>query len=143
MNEQKRNKSPFKKEGMFNEANPLVFELAKELRRNQTNAEVILWGYLKTGMNGLKFRRQHPIGIYIADFYCHKIKLIIEIDGSIHNAEATKEYDRKRETDLINWGYVIIRFSNNEISRELEKVLITIKRKLKNLCIKLNKVLKL
>ena len=80
---------------MFNEANPLVFELAKELRRNMTDAEIILWSYLKGGINGLKFRRQHPIGIYVADFYCHKIKLIVEVDGSIHNKKEVKDYDEK------------------------------------------------
>jgi very-short-patch-repair endonuclease len=47
---------------MFNEANPLVFELARELRRNMTDAEMVLWGYLRVGVHGLKFRRQHPIG---------------------------------------------------------------------------------
>ncbi len=95
MKEQKKIKSAFKKDGMFNEANPLVFELAKELRRNMTDAEIILWSYLKGGINGLKFRRQHPIGIYVADFYCHKIKLIVEVDGSIHNKKEVKDYDEK------------------------------------------------
>ena len=71
MNEQ--NKSPFKKNGMFNEANPLVFALAKNLRKNMTASEMILWGYLKTKPGGFKFRRQHPLGLYIADFYCHKL----------------------------------------------------------------------
>src|SRR3954468_11680510 len=95
-----KNKSAFKKEGMFNEANPLVFELAKDLRRNMNDAEIILWNCLKVGINGLKFRRQHPIGIYIADFYCHKLKLIIEVDGSIDDKKEIKEFDEKRENDL-------------------------------------------
>jgi very-short-patch-repair endonuclease len=77
MNELKKIKSPFKKEGMLNEANLLVFELAKDLKRNMTDAEIVLWQYLRAGINGLKFRRQHPIGIYVADFYCHKLRLII------------------------------------------------------------------
>jgi very-short-patch-repair endonuclease len=110
MEQQKKNKSPFKKDGMFNEANPLVFELAKELRRNMTDAELILWDCLKTGVNGLKFRRQHSIGIYIADFYCHKLKLIVEIDGSIHNKKEVKEYDEKKGNDLKSWGYNTISF---------------------------------
>jgi len=104
MSRQKINKSPFKKNGMFNEANPFVFELAKDLRRNMTDAETILWQHLKSGINELKFGRQHPIGIYVADFYCHKLKLIIEVDGSIHDKEEVKEYDEKRENDLKNWG---------------------------------------
>jgi very-short-patch-repair endonuclease len=123
MNEQKRNKSPFKKEGMFNEANPLVSELAKELRRNQTDAENILWDYLKAGRNGLKFRRQHPIGIYIADFYCHKIKLIVAVDGIIHDKKEIKDYDEKRENNLKNWGYRIKRFTNYQVLKEIEFVL--------------------
>jgi very-short-patch-repair endonuclease len=121
-----QNKSPFKKNGMFNEANPLVFELAKNLRKNMTHAEMILWNYLRTGINGLKFRRKHPIGIYVADFYCHKVKLIIEVDGSIHDKKEIKEYDIKREKDLINDGYTVIRFSNKQVVTEIEFVLSTI-----------------
>ena len=142
MNEQKKIKSPFKKDGLFNEANPVMFEIAKDLRKNMTHAEMILWNNLKAGINGLKFRRQHPIGIYVADFYCHKIKLIIEIDGSIHNKPETKNYDIKREKDLVDWGYKLIRFSNDEVNQALEKVLLTIKIKVEELT-KLNSVPKL
>lgn len=85
MDEQRKPQSPFKEGGMFNQAHPLIFENAKVLRKNMTEGEKVLWGYLKGGLNGLKFRRQHPIGIYIADFYCHSVKLIIELDGKIHN----------------------------------------------------------
>jgi imidazole glycerol-phosphate synthase subunit HisF len=108
---------------MFNGANHLVFELAKDLRRNMTDAEMLLWNHLKQGVRGLKFRRQHPTGIYIADFYCHKLKLIIEIDGNIHNVEKIKENDTRRESDLRNDGYFIYRFSNERIYNELEMVL--------------------
>ncbi len=73
MNEADKLKSAFKERGMFKEAYPLVFEKAKELRKNMTEAEKALWGYLKGGINDLKFRRQHPIAFYIADFYCHAI----------------------------------------------------------------------
>ncbi len=127
------NKSPFKKDGMFNEANPLVFELAKNLRKNMTHAEMILWNSLKAGVNGLKFRRQHPLGIYVADFYCHKVKLIIEVDGSIHDKKEIKEYDIKRENDLINDGYTVIRFSNKQVLTEIEFVLSTITTHTQNL----------
>ena len=123
---------------MFNEANPLVFELAKELRRNMTDAEMILWGYLKAGMHGLKFRRQHPIGIYIADFYCHKLRLIIEIDGSIHNRIDIKDYDIKRESDLKEWNYTIIRFTNDRVLKAPEQVLAAINSSVENLIKKLN-----
>jgi len=133
MNQQRKIKSPFKKGGMFNEANPLVFELAKELRRNMTDAEMVLWGYLKAGINGLKFRRQHPIGIYIADFYCHKLRLIIEVDGNIHDKKEIKEYDLNRENDLKSWDYIIIRFSNQKVLKETQAVLVEINSLVENL----------
>ena len=133
MNQQRKIKSPFKKGGMFNEANPLVFELAKELRRNMTDAEMVLWGYLKAGISGLKFRRQHPIGIYIADFYCHKLRLIIEVDGNIHDKKEIKEYDLNRENDLKNWDYIILRFSNQKVLKETQAVLVEINSLVENL----------
>ncbi|MGZ8559501.1 MAG: endonuclease domain-containing protein, partial [Chitinophagaceae bacterium] len=77
-----------------------------------TDAEQILWFYLKQGINGFKSRRQHPIGIYIADFYCHKAKLIIEVDGLLHNDADIIKSDRIRQKDLEDWGYHVIRFSN-------------------------------
>lgn len=67
MNDQGK-KSAFKEGGMFNQAHPLVFEMAKGLRKNMTEAEKLLWNYLKAGIDGLKFRRQHALGNYIADF---------------------------------------------------------------------------
>src|SRR5437868_15297712 len=88
-----------------------------------TDAEIILWNHLKVGIDRLKFRRQHPIGIYIADFYCHKIKLIIEVDGSIHENKDVKDYDERRENDLKSWGYNIIRFSNQQVLKKREFVL--------------------
>jgi cyclase len=97
MNEQEKNKSAFKRGGMFEKTNNLVFELAKELRRNMTDAEKLLWNHLKPGISGLKFRRQHPVRFYIADFYCHKIKLVIEVDGEIHNKKEIKEKDIQRK----------------------------------------------
>lgn len=108
---------------MFEGANNLVFELAKELRRNVTEAEQKLWFHLKQGVSGFKFRRQHPLKNYIADFYCHKLKLVIEADGGIHNKPEIKEYDAIREQNLIEWGYVVIRFTNDQILKEEEKVI--------------------
>src|SRR5215470_7313385 len=115
MNSEENNaqkKNPVKKGGMFQGANPLVFQLSKDLRKNMTQAEKILWMHLKKGVRGLKFRRQHRIGNYIADFYCHKIKLVVEIDGLIHQDEAIKIYDAKRDQDLRDLGCVIMRFAN-------------------------------
>jgi imidazole glycerol-phosphate synthase subunit HisF len=115
-------KSPYKHEGMFAGANHLVFELAKDLRRSMNGAENILWLHLKGGFKGLKFRRQHPLSIYIADFYCHKIKLVIEVDGSIHNKPEVKEYDEKRQKDLVECGCNVIRFTNKEIITDISTV---------------------
>jgi imidazole glycerol-phosphate synthase subunit HisF len=124
-------KNPFKGGGMFDGANYLLFELAKDLRRNMTDAENVLWMHLKAGINGYKIRKQHPIGIYIADFYCHKKKLIIEIDGSIHNNPEVREYDERRQKDLEDKGYRVIRFTNKEVMTAAEMVISKIKEELK------------
>lgn len=118
---------------MFNNASHLVFELAKDLRRNMTDAEKLLWNHLKAGVKGLKFRRQHPIGIYIADFYCHKIKLIVEVDGSIHTVKDVKDNDKKREDDLRGWGNTIIRFTNEHVFKNIDHVLDEINKTVENL----------
>ena len=76
------------KENMFFGAVPEIFEFAKRNRANPTPAEEYLWNFLcKNQLNNLRFKRQHPIGNYIADFYCHSAKLVIELDGSIHKLE--------------------------------------------------------
>ena len=70
---------------MFYGATPLIFERANQLRKHQTESEKLLWEILKNKrMLGLRFKRQHPIDKYIADFYCHSLKLVIEVDGKIH-----------------------------------------------------------
>ena len=97
-------KNPYKQGGMFEGVSHLLFENAKHLRKKMTAPEMALWLHLRAGINGFKFRRQHPIGLYIADFYCHKVKLIIEVNGSIHNQEDIKETDRIRENELKNMG---------------------------------------
>ena len=133
MEEQEKSKSPFKKGGMFDQAHPLIFARAKDLRRNLTGAEKLLWNYLKTGINGLKFRRQHPIGLYIADFYCHPVRLIVEVDGKIHDKEEVSVSDEQRETDLRSWGNRIVRFKNEEVFNDVQIVLLTIKEKVEEL----------
>jgi len=108
---------------MFQGAKKYLFELAKTMRKNMTPAEELLWMHLRQGVGGLKFRRQHPLKNYIVDFYCHKIKLVIEADGEIHQREEIKAYDKNREQDLIAWGYSIMRFRNEEILEHEEMVL--------------------
>jgi len=116
-------KSPYKNGGMFEGANPLVFGFAKELRKNMTDSEKVLWMHLKSGIQNFKFRRQHPIGLYVADFFCRKLKLIIEVDGSIHDLEENKINDKEREKFFTDSGYSIIRFSNTQVHNEIEFIL--------------------
>jgi cyclase len=126
-------KNPFKSGGMFEGASHLIFENAKQLRKNMTEAEMVLWLNLKKGIGGLKFRRQHPISIYIADFYCHKIKLVIEVDGSIHNIPEIKEADVIRQEELEKLGCSILRFTNQQVSEKMEDVLQIINEKIEAL----------
>ena len=118
-----KEKSAYKQGGMFEGANPLLFEFAKRLRKDMTDTEKILWMHLKLGIQNLKFRRQHPIGLYIADFFCHKLKLIIEVDGGIHDLEKIKINDKEREKSLKELGYTVIRFTNKQVSHEIEFIL--------------------
>jgi very-short-patch-repair endonuclease len=116
------------KVSMFYNAKPHIFEKAKMLRKNMTKAELKLWEKLKgKKMLGLRFRPQHPIDIFIADFYCHPLKLILEVDGGIHKSKEQKEYDIGREGELENWGMKVIRFTNEEIENEIDLVMIEIK----------------
>ncbi|QGW29938.1 DUF559 domain-containing protein [Phnomibacter ginsenosidimutans] len=107
---------------------PQIFEAAKQLRNEMTAAEQLLWQFLKLDRKGLKFRRQHAIGIYVADFYCHKAKLVIELDGSVHDNPEVAERDAVREKDLKEWGYTIIRFNNKEVFGNVESVVNEIRR---------------
>ena len=111
---------------MFENASPRIFQNAKELRGNLTVAEMMLWLRLMKGVNSYKFRRQHPIGKFIADFYCHRFKLIIELDGSIHNDPQVETIDREREKDLRAWGYQVIRFNNQQIYTDIDNVILKI-----------------
>ena len=99
-----------------------LYQMARELRNNATHAETILWGYLKTKPFGYKFRRQHPYSIYILDFYCHALKLVIEADGSIHSLAEVKKNDKIRQETLEKEGMFILRFENSEILKHSEKV---------------------
>jgi cyclase len=108
---------------MFSGADKLLFERAAKLRRQQTFAEEILWNYLRTKPLGFKFRRQHPFSVYILDFYCHELKLAIEVDGSIHNIEEVKENDEIRQKQLEQNCINFLRFSNDEIRLKPEEVI--------------------
>ncbi|HCN82344.1 MAG TPA: imidazole glycerol phosphate synthase subunit HisF [Sphingobacteriaceae bacterium] len=112
---------------MFQGASHLIFKNAERLRADMTLAEMLLWGYLKGSQLGAKFRRQHPINIFIADFYCHKHQLVIELDSSIHNLPEIILYDQERQHLLEESGLRVLRFTNNEVFKNIPKVLETIK----------------
>lgn len=111
------------KKKMFLGAGATIFRNAEELRYRMTDAEELLWGYLKNNQLGFKFRSQHPLGIYIADFYCHKHKLVIELDGSIHLLPDVAHNDIERQRNLELDGLRVIRFTNDQIFNNLNKVL--------------------
>ena len=115
-------------ENMWKGASPQIFSNAKKLRENQTEAEQKLWLAVKDNqIEGYKFRRQHPLSIYIVDFYCHTLKLVIEIDGGYHLSKEQQLLDKKRTADLEFQGLNVIRFTNEEILLKLLEVIIKIK----------------
>jgi very-short-patch-repair endonuclease len=101
---------------------------AKDLRGSSTAFEEILWEHVRDRrLCGLKFRRQVPIGPYIADFFCHELRLVLELDGSIHEEVAQTAHDRNRDANLSALGYRVLRVTNREIQYDLEAVLERIK----------------
>jgi very-short-patch-repair endonuclease len=99
---------------------------AYDLRKNMTSSEKKLWEQLRfRRMAGKHFRRQHPYGIYILDFFCGKANLVIEVDGEIH--KFNEEYDQERTKYLEESGLRVIRFTNTEIEQRMEEVLIKIR----------------
>lgn len=101
-----------------------LLELIREFRKNPTNAEKLMWECLRARrLNGFKFRRQHPIARYVVDFYCHEARLIVEIDGDIHDVPDQMEYDRIRETELKALDLTILRIRNERVINETERVL--------------------
>jgi very-short-patch-repair endonuclease len=96
----------------------------RQLRKRQTPAEKIFWNEVRNRkFYNLKFRRQHQIGFYIVDFYCHEYNLVIELDGSIHDLETNKKNDEEREWNLKFQGYKILRFPNERIFNDIDAVL--------------------
>jgi very-short-patch-repair endonuclease len=109
--------------GMHDGATPKVFKNAAKLRENMTEPEIKLWDYLKTKPLGYKFRRQHPIAGYVLDFYCHKLRLSIEIDGGYHLKKEQKEKDTQRTEYLKGVGIAEHRFTNEEILSNFKKTI--------------------
>ncbi|MDJ0761468.1 MAG: endonuclease domain-containing protein [Myxococcota bacterium] len=105
---------------------------ARELRKNLTNTEQLLWTRLrKKSLLGFRFRRQHPIGPFIADFYCADAGLVIELDGGIHNEQERQKQDKLRDKAINDHGLETLRFDNRDIETNLEGVIEIIKKKLR------------
>lgn len=105
-------------------ANKSLFGNARELRKNATRAEIILWEELRNRkFYAFKFRRQHPIRGFIADFYCNELKLVIEVDGEVHDGECQIEYDKERTFELGELGIKVLRFKNEEVENNIKEVL--------------------
>ncbi|MFD2542018.1 endonuclease domain-containing protein [Lacinutrix gracilariae] len=99
-------------------------ERRKQLRKNLTPTEAFLWSKLKSRqLNNKRFTKQHGIGSYIVDFYCASEKLVIELDGDVHNNPIAQEYDKKRTLFIENKGYKLIRFENKMVFDHLPSVL--------------------
>src|ERR1700743_1954466 len=110
------------KKRLFLGANPEIFENAKKLRYNMTPAEIMLWSHLNDNPFNVRFRRQHPLGSYIADFYCHTHKLVIELAGSIHRLPEIEKNDLEKQAYLESEGLKVLRFTNNQVFSQLENV---------------------
>ena len=101
---------------------------AKTLRQTMTRAATLLWRYLKAHrVDGFLFRRQAPMATYVVDFVCHEAGIVVELDGETHDFDERLAADAARDKWLALRGYVVLRFTNEQVLRELEGVLTTIR----------------
>ncbi|MFH6603616.1 endonuclease domain-containing protein [Maribacter algicola] len=116
-----KNKNLLKEEGMHAGASADKFAFAAFLRKVETPQEKKLWNFLCKRPKDLKFRRQHPFGKYVLDFYCHRARLVIELDGGQHKFNI--EYDKDRTRVIEDHGLKVVRFENFEIDNNFEGVI--------------------
>ena len=102
----------------FEKTPPRLIGLARALRRGHTDAEGVLWQLVRRRGMGVKFRRQHPIAPFVLDFYCHELRLAVEVDGGQHAAQTGRASDARRTASLKARGIHVLRFSNLEVLRE-------------------------
>ena len=112
------------------ERNETLKQYARQLRREQTKEEARLW-YQFLSKYPCRFRRQYVIGNYIADFYCHKAKLVVELDGSQHYDAQAKAYDSRRTNYMESQGIMVLRFSNLDVQQQFRSVCEVIDRTVK------------
>ena len=105
---------------------PTDYRRAKRLRHDPTNGEQVLWYQLRLSaqISNFRFRRQHPLHPYIVDFVCLKLRLVVEVDGCSHDTRLDK--DKRRDENLMKMGYEVLRFSNEEVMRNHDGVVLTI-----------------
>ena len=108
--------------GMHAGASAEIFHKAAMLRRKMTAPEKILWDNLEFKPLNIKFRRQHPFGLYVLDFYCHQKRLCIEIDGKSHENKFQKQYDIERTKFIESFGIRVLRFNNEELLHDHHNV---------------------
>ena len=111
------------KRDLFLGADGYLFEMARLLRRSETEAEKLLWSKLCAKQLGVKFRRQHPLYEYVVDFYCHSHRLVIEVDGPIHIMEGVNFDDNVRSQAFKEFKIEIIRFTNTEVLLDIDNVI--------------------
>ncbi|MEZ7505836.1 endonuclease domain-containing protein [Flavobacterium sp. Arc2] len=122
-------KNPLLSDTMWKSTSEIIFSNAKKLRENPTQAEELMWLSLRNNqLEGCKFRRQHPLLNYVADFYCHQLKLVVEIDGEYHQTVEQKKLDKERTVTIEFQGLDIIRFTNDEVLTDINTVLNKIKK---------------
>jgi len=102
-------------------------ERRRELRKRATAQKDLLWEKLRNRKIGFKFRRQHSVGGYILDFYCKEKRLLIEIDGEIHQIKEAREYDEVRDKYFSELDFKVLRFTNSEVDKDINKVIGEIK----------------
>jgi cyclase len=100
-----------------------LFAMVKESLNRVANADMLLWNYLRTRPDGFTFRRQYALGSFLADFYCHRLKLVIEVSDSLDPAKETMEPDTYRQQLVEGDGIKFIRFTRTQIEADLENVI--------------------
>lgn len=119
---------------VYNTADPMLYGVLKDNARmnkqKPTDAESILWNFLRRKQLGVLFRRQYIVDTYIVDFICLSKQLVVEVDGKYHTSIEQQELDQKRDTRLQELGYTILRFSNEEVIAQPETVIEKIKQKI-------------
>lgn len=111
-------------DNLHKEAIGILYQYARDLRQEPTAAEKLLWNAIRNRkLNNLKFRRQHPLDKFIVDFYCNEKKLVVELDGGVHDVKRNKEYDEARSAMLAGLNIIVLRFRNEEVINNMTEVL--------------------